>query len=273
VVEQVFRAVATADDLTACASRLSSEGDPVARIIGQRKLQELTEVRDPPKRKAAQDALLADLDAAVVPREVDGLIFDMLLQGVAEVDVPVEWKPEMYYTAGDSGFLTVLYLLQWRSTLHRFIELARLAEMDGNGTVLPALNAFRVGILQTTLPNQSAHRVTPAGVHIFFFNPARDAMNLCAEDGGAERKWEVAGSLQTQCAKVRDSVVAFFVSQAVALLGPLLQPVDPSAAAAKLVGMYLGSLQDKDLRHTYKDWQRMVRELRHTIPYKKRKSS
>jgi hypothetical protein len=197
----------------------------------------------------------------------------MLLQGVSLEDVPPEWNPSSFYTAGDGGFLTVLYILQWRSTMHRFIELARLATLDAEGTVLPALSTFRVGIMHSTTTAQSAHRVSPKGVHIFFFNPARESMNLCVEDGAEERKWEVAGSLQTQCAKVRDSVVAFFVAQAVALLAPLLQPVNASAAAAKLLGMYMGALQDKDLRHTYKDWQRMVRELRHTVPCKKRKFS
>jgi hypothetical protein len=241
-------------------------------------------------------------DACLSVRECDGFVFDVLLRGSpsppALDSLPPEWHPKTYYTSGDAGFLSILYLLQWRSTVQRFLELALTADFASSVAHQPLLRSllahFRVGILwesstSSSLPTCSDVRVTDDAEHIFFFNPSRESMLLkplrqpsssqsaSLEPDPVSSEWVVTGSLQTQYAKERDSVVAFFMAQALAVVTRVVRSCSSSSLArvsveSVLVGMYIGSQQDVDLKHTYKHWQRVVREFRQTIPSRKRRA-
>lgn len=200
-------------------------------------------------------------------RELEGLCFDVLIDRAHESSLPLEWQQDKFYTAGDAGFVSMLYLLQWASTVSRFMALARTAS-----SCLPT--QYRTGILWDGESGQcqSVHHVDTDGTHLFLFNPARAAMTLCPEMVLDGVEWRVDGSLQTQSARARDTVVSFFIAHAVHLLAPLISPHDPMQAALMLHGMYAGAVQVDDLRHNYKHWQRVVRELRQQVPVKKRRS-
>jgi hypothetical protein len=284
--------------------------NPLVRAIAYRR------ARDIRQRVITPSDLLNRLrDPFLSFRECDGFIFDVLFQAhpaalhdFANVSsLPNEWHPRDFYASGDTGFLSMLYLLQWRSTLQRLLELVLVAELPGLRLFIDSLmNNFRVGILwqqpekepgndargtrrekntaTAALPTYSTLRVLhdPAGgaakdQYLFFFNPSRLAMVLKPYHTGnlgavVPPSWVVTGSLQTQCAKQRDSVVAFFVAQAVTLIAQVCNAHAPNPSLESvLIGMYLGSLQEVDLKHTYKHWQRVIRELRQTIPSKKRR--
>jgi len=242
-------------------------------------------------------------DPCLRERECDGFIFDVLLRGSPMptlASLPPEWHPSTYFTAGDAGFLSILYLLQWRSTVQRFLELAVEANFESGASATTTtsqsllrslLSHFRVGVLWESappddpsfVPTCSEVRVAEEQQHIFFFNPSRESMMLRPlvnnASACAPAEWLVVGSLQTQYAKERDSVVAFFMAQALALVARVVRSCLPAVASASaspsvesvLVGMYIGSQQDVDLKHTYKQWQRVVREFRQTIPSRKRR--
>lgn len=205
-------------------------------------------------------------------REMEGLCFDVLVNSGQEASLPLEWQQDKFYTAGDAGFVSMLYLLQWASTVSRFMQLARSAQLPTSSTCLPAY--YRTGIVWDGDGGQcqSVHHVDTDGTHLFLFNPARAAMTLCPETVLDSVEWRVDGSLQTQSARARDTVVSFFIAHAVHLLAPLFMPHDPMQAALILHGMYAGAIQVDDLRHNYKNWQRVVRELRQQVPVKKRRS-
>ena len=253
-------------------------------------------------------------DACLSVRECDGFVFDVLLRGSPSpptlASLPPEWHPSTYFMSGDAGFLSILYLLQWRSTVQRFLELALTADFASSVAHQPLLRSllahFRVGILwepqsssSSSPPTCSDVRVTDDAEHIFLFNPSRESMLLkplaqpsssasllpsplvdaaaaATEPCPVSSEWVVTGSLQTQYAKERDSVVAFFMAQALALVTRVVRSCSSLSVArvsieSVLVGMYIGSQQDVDLKHTYKHWQRVVREFRQTIPSRKRR--
>ena len=291
LIKQVLMSLALCADPLAWVHALVDSGNSLVWAIGIRR------ARDIVQRQISQSDLLARLsDASLCARECDGFIFDILFCSPAEgvststlcESLPPEWSPHEFYAVGDSGFLSMLYLLQWRSSLQRFIELALTANIDGTqGLLSSLLTSFRVGILwdfnTENPPVQSYVRevVTASGEknYIFFFNPSPGSMvlkpyNSTNYKDTVSPDWIVLGSLQTQCAKQRDSIIAFFTAQAVSLVSKLCDSVagaSSSNTACALIGMYLGSLHRVDLKHTYKHWQRVIRELRQSIPSKKRR--
>ncbi len=210
-------------------------------------------------------------------RESEGIAFDILLMSDAGT-LPLEWQPVEFYSSGDAAFISMLYLHQWNSTLRRIYALASEAGFVDTASmhILPELEGLRGGIVwhEGDSVYQSQHRRTSAGEHLFFFNPSARAFTLQNSSAlVASPEWMVTASLQTQTARVRDSVVAFFVAQAVALMAPLLCPRAPVSAAVTLMGMYEGSVQQHDLRHEYREWQKRVRTLRQRVPTRKRRLS
>ena len=286
---------AAIDEASASAHNPLPEAmNPLVRAIAYRR------ARDIRQRVITPDDLLNRLRNPFLSfRECDGFIFDVLFQAgpatlhdfATVASLPNEWNPREFYASGDTGFLSMLYLLQWRSTLQRLLELVLVAELPGMRLFIDSLmNNFRVGIVWQTesrsgeLPTYSTLRVLhdPSGVaakeqYLFLFNPSRLAMVLKPYNTGnlgaiVPPTWVVTGSLQTQCAKQRDSVVAFFVAQAVSLIAQVCNAHVPNPSLESvLIGMYLGTLQEVDLKHTYKHWQRVIRELRQTIPSKNRR--
>lgn len=276
-------------ELASSAAATSTTGNPLVTAVVLRRTRDI----------AQRVITAADLhrrldDPCLRERECDGFIFDVLLRGSPVptlASLPPEWHPSTYFTAGDAGFLSILYLLQWRSTVQRFLELAVEANFASATTHQPLLRTllahFRVGVLWESAgpapsfaPTCSEVRVTAEEQqHIFFFNPSRESMMLRPlVNASTSADWLVVGSLQTQYAKERDSVVAFFMAQALALVARVVRSCSPAAPASALpsiesvlVGMYIGSQQDVDLKHTYKQWQRVVREFRQTIPSRKRR--
>lgn len=228
------------------------------------------------QRRTTQAKLSAALSLpSEALRELEGVCFDVLMEQGCESSLPLEWQQDKFYTAGDAGFVSMLYLLQWHSTVARFMQLARAAQLST--LLLPA--AYRTGIVWVgeQVEGQhggqgSCHFVDADNTHLFLFNPARACMTLCPDGVLDTVEWRVDGSLQTQSARARDTVVSFFIAHAVHLIAPLLMPHDPMQAALVLHGMYAGAIQDDDLRHNYKQWQRVVRELRQQVPVKKRRS-
>ena len=292
-IKQVLLSLALCADPLAWVQTLVDSGNSLVWAIGIRR------ARDIVQRQISQSDLLARLnDASLCARECDGFIFDILFcsppPGASTAtlceSLPSEWSPQEFYVVGDSGYLSMLYLLQWRSSLQRFIELAVTANIDGTqGLLSGLLTSFRVGILwdfnTDTPPVQSYVRevTTATGQknYIFFFNPSPASMilkpyNSTNYKDTVSPDWIVLGSLQTQCAKQRDSIIAFFTAQAVSLVSKLIDSVTGggnTSTPCALVGMYLGSLHRVDLKHTYKHWQRVIRELRQSIPSKKRRAS
>ena len=291
-IKQVLSSLALCADPLAWVQTLVDTGNSLVWAIGIRR------ARDIVQRQISQSDLLARLsDASLCARECDGFIFDILFcsppHGASAStlceSLPPEWSPQEFYAVGDSGFLSMLYLLQWRSSLQRFIELALTANIDGTqGLLSGLLTSFRVGILwdfnTESPPVQSYVRevLTASGEknYIFFFNPSSSSMilkpyNSTNYKDAVSPDWIVRGSLQTQCAKQRDSIIAFFTAQAVSLVSKLIDSVAGASSgntACALIGMYLGSLNRVDLKHTYKHWQRVIRELRQSIPSKKRRA-
>lgn len=203
-------------------------------------------------------------------RELEGLCFDVLVESGHHASLPLEWQQDKFYSAGDAGFVSMLYLLQWHSTVSRFVEIARAAQYPTS--FIPT--SYRTGIVWQgeNTHTQSCHYVDADGTHLFLFNPARASMMLCPEAALDSMEWRVDASLQTQSARARDTVVSFFIAHAVHLIAPLLAPPNPMQAALVLHGMYAGAIQDDDLRHNYRNWQKVVRELRQQVPVKKRRS-
>ena len=285
--------LASAEDVSVWLQSLSHDMNPLVRAVIVRR------ARDIYQRSITSADLRNRLrDESLSFRECDGFIFDMLFQGGHDVStnfiLPGEWNPTTFYQSGDSGFVSMLYLLQWRSTLQRMIELAVIANIDGTrGILTNLLNTFRVGVMWGSTTGDSPPSVfadirlikstSGESQYAFFFNPSRVSMilkpyNKLNVKDVLSSDWVVTASLQTQCAKNRDSVIAFFIAQAVSLMTKLLFSViegdrveNSRNVSSTLIGMYLGSLHDFDLRHTYKHWQRVVRELRQSIPTKKRR--
>lgn len=288
-----LQSLACADDVSVWLQSLSHDMNPLVRAVIVRR------ARDIYQRSITPGDLQNRLrDESLSFRECDGFIFDILVHGGRDVStkliLPAEWNPTTFYRSGDSGFVSMLYLLQWRSTLQRMIELAVIANLDGTrGILANLLNTFRVGVMwggttvDSTPPIFSDIRLIKSTSgelqYAFFFNPSRVSMilkpyNKLNVKDVLSSDWVVTASLQTQCAKNRDSVIAFFIAQAVSLMTKLLFSVmegdgveNSRNVSSTLIGMYMGSLHDFDLRHTYKHWQRVVRELRQSIPTKKRR--
>lgn len=272
----VLRSLASCDDVRAWITALDTNSDmnPLVRAVATRR------ATDVGKKMLLQTDLKERLESETLcAREMDGVAFDILLLDNATLDnVPSGWKPDTIVATEDEGFLNMIYIHQWRATLERFIELAREAAFPHTEALLHALSHFRTGILWS--PREEAgvtctHRQTSEGEHIFLFNPAPGCMVLKLQPT-SQTEWQVAGCLQTQCAKQRDVVVALFVRYAVRLLADLIHitsGADATHVASTLFGMYMGSLQAVDLRHHYKQTQRTVRELRQAMPVtsKKRK--
>ena len=284
--------LAQAPDATIWLQSLRHDMNPFVKAVVARRARDIVH-----RTITAQDLLNRLSDGPLSLRECDGFIFDILLKergcsiSSSISTLPPEWNPRKFYLTGDVGFLNMLYLLQWRSTLQRFIQLAIIADMDGTSVMLSTLiNTFRVGILiesagavsgQNAVTGQNAvfSDIRVVGDHhLFLFNPSRSTMVLKPYTKTGEEvmtsDWVVSASLQTQCAKQRDSVIAFFIAQAVSLVTRLLcenRKLAASDVSSVLIGMYLASLHDVDLKHSYKHWQRVVRELRQSIPNKKRR--
>lgn len=272
----VLRSLAICDDVRTWITQLDSMPDtnPLVRAVATRRAVDVQ------KKVLLQHDLKERLESEVMcAREMDGIAYDILLLDDATLaDVPSGWQPNTIVATEDSGFLNMIYIHQWRATLERFIELAREAAFPQTEALLTALTHFRTGILwslQEEAGVACTHRQTSTGDHIFMFNPAPGCMVLKLEPT-SQTEWHVTGSLQTQCAKQRDVVVALFVRYAVRLLADLIHitsGADATHVASTLFGMYVGSLQAVDLRHHYKQTQRTVRELRQAMPVasKKRK--
>lgn len=267
LVSELQALTATHDVLSHVQNVMESETiNPVVKAVVSQRAAIISQRRTTPAKLAATLAVRVD-----ALRELEGVCFDLLVEQGHEGTVPVEWQQDKFYTAGDAGFVSMLYLLQWHSTVARFVGLARAAQFPS--AHIPA--SFRTGILWQgeNAHVQSCHHVDLDGTHLFLFNPARSSMLLCPEAAAAEGvEWRVDASLQTQSARARDTVVSFFIAHAVHLVAPLLLPHDPMQAALVLHGMYAGAIQDDDLRHNYRNWQKVVRELRQQVPVKKRRS-
>jgi hypothetical protein len=307
-----LQVLANTENVSLWLQSLSHDMNPLVRAVVVRR------ARDIYQRSITSEDLRNRLrDESLSFRECDGFIFDILVQEGYDLNInanlPVEWNPSTFYQSGDSGFVSMLYLLQWRSTLQRMIELAVIANIDGTREILSnLLNTFRVGVMWGNITDTKKGSNPPNGVdrsqsvsdevpppvfsdirlikstsgesqYVFFFNPSRVAMILKPYNKTDVKKvlssdWVVNASLQTQCARNRDSVIAFFIAQSVSLMTKLLFSLiegdrveNIRNVSSTLIGMYMGSLHDFDLRHTYKHWQRVVRELRQSIPTKKRR--
>lgn len=216
-----------------------------------------------------EDAKAAIRDALQSPLTVlpfsDGIVFDLLLNNVSMEAVPSYFHPlHLLSDAEGVGFFTMLYLLQWRNTLTRLVEVAhtRVAELGGQRVTaaLASLKTFRTGLLVQSPEHamvRSIHRVVD-GSHCFFINLGnRDMFELGSRN-----------CLQQQRAEDRNVVVAYFFGEALKLLPPLLQPDHCAHAAAVLTEGYMASLKPKcetNLTKVYERTQFMVRRIRQEV--------
>ncbi|NBO10312.1 MAG: RNA polymerase sigma factor RpoE, partial [Methylophilaceae bacterium] len=52
-----------------------------------------------------------ELRTAITLRELEGLCFDVLVESGHHASLPLEWQQDKFYSAGDAGFVSMLYLL------------------------------------------------------------------------------------------------------------------------------------------------------------------
>lgn len=265
--------------------REKDDGNSLVRALTVRRARGILQ-----RTITVQDLLTRLEDENLSLRECDGCVFDILFMSPGDRTtaellqlLPQEWQPREFYLAGDVGFLSMLYLLQWRSSLQRFMELAICADME-SVLMTAMLQSFRTGIVWQVEPATPLYSdvrevigANGSKQYIFLFNPSPSTLNLRPSRRAGEvvsEDWMVVGSLQTQSAKQRDSVIAFFMAQAVLLVSRVIESRGKvSDVAATLIGLYMGCLHDVDLKHSYKQWQRVIRELRQTIPTKKRRAT
>lgn len=218
--------------------------------------------------------------------EMEGLVFDVLLQGVTLDAVPCYFHPSTFCDdVQGAGYLTMLYLLQWRQTLQRFIEVAQERSLELTELcpdLLPSLAHFRAGVIVQgahCTPIKSVHRFLPAAAgtraqHSFLINlSGHDVLNMHSKS-----------TLQQQRAEDRNVVVAFFIGQALQLLAPLLCPSNCSHASSVLTEGYFAALKPKSLTNLAKMYERMqsvarkfrqevcaLKQLQHVRSNRKRK--
>lgn len=265
-------------ELTATTDALSAGDHPPDRMHPLATLVFRKRGRDMQQRLLSQSDLAARLSTETgTLQELNGLVYDVILQQCTLAEVPSEWNPSLFHTLPETGFLTVLYMLQWRHSLERFVDMAKISGAD---FVVPVhhLESFRVGILwqsrQVPLL-QSLFRQLADGTFLFVFNAGRDAFSV--KPGGAQNvaDFVVAGALQTQSAKQRDTVTSFFLSQALYLVSAALTGGVGSDGHAHvmslLLGIYMSNLHAYDLRHDYKNNQAVVRDLRALLPLSRRR--
>lgn len=195
--------------------------------------------------------------------EMEGLVFDLCMQGHTLDSLPPYFHPATFCDDPQgAGYLTMLYLLQWRQTLKRFLEVAheRVHELPGASQMLPLLAHFRVGILVQApgvTPCKSTHRMC-ANEHSFFINlSGHDVLNMHSKS-----------TLQQQRAEDRNVVVAYFMGQALNLLGDVLCPGDAKRAVAVLTEGYFAALKPKsmlNLAKLYERMQGMARKFRQEV--------
>lgn len=189
-----------------------------------------------------------------VVTELEGLVFDLMCQGLTLDAVPPYFHPSTFCDdVHGAGYLTMLYLLQWRQTLQRFIEVAQersLEFTEMSPGLLSSLTHFRVGVIVQgphCTPVKSMHRVLPGEQHSFLINlSGHDVLNMHSKS-----------TLQQQRAEDRNVVVAFFIGQALQLLGPLLCPSNSAHGSAILTEGYFAALKPKSLSNLAKMYERM----------------
>lgn len=185
--------------------------------------------------------------------EMEGVVFDLLLQHCTLATMPPYFHPTSFCEESHgNGFLTILYLTQWRQTLKRLIEVAHEQRhvMKGCDAVLDELQQFRVGILVQGAGCpviKSLHRALPqvsgATHHVFFINlQEHDVFHQSARS-----------SLQQQRAEDRNAVVASFFGEALRLLGGVLG----HDHVATLSEGYFGALKPKSLNNLAKVYERV----------------
>jgi hypothetical protein len=198
--------------------------------------------------------------------EMEGLVFDLVLEDTTLDQVPPYLHPTTFCDdVQGAGYLTVLYLLQWRQTLRRLVEVAqeRAAELD---LLDPALltrlcTTMRVGILsqgERCKVVKSMHRDLGGGQHTFLINLDHHVLFQLT----------CKSTLQQQRAEDRNVVVAYFIGEALKLLGPLLCPRESTHAVATLSQGYFGALKPKALTNLAKVYERMqgvVRKFRQEV--------
>jgi hypothetical protein len=265
--------LATAVDVFALIDHPPERMHALAVVVFKRRGRDIQQRLLPQHELAARVAT----DAGTL-QELSGLVFDVVLQQCSLAEVPPEWNPNLFFTLPDIGFLTVLYMLQWRNSVERFIEMAKLAAMDNTAPLIAQLDTFRVGILwqgRHAPLTQSLHRQLQCGTHLFAFNAGRDAFSVKPGSTHNMADFLVVGALQTQSAKQRDTVTSFFLSQALHLVsGVLAGGMNTERHAhvmSLLLGIYMSNLHAYDLRHDYRNNQATARDLRQLLPVSRRR--
>jgi hypothetical protein len=217
-------------------------------------------------RPHEQDELKATLrDALETPLKVltvsDGIVFDLLLNNMSLHELPSYFHPlHLLDDAEGVGFYTMLYLLQWRNTLTRLIEVVGERSREFGEGAAASLATFRTGLLVQPgegVVVKSVHRIVDS-THCFFINLGnRDMFEL----GGRN-------CLQQQRAEDRNVVVAYFFGEALKLLTPLIQSDNCAHVAAVLTEGYMASLKPKcmtNLGKVYERTQHLVRRIRQEV--------
>ena len=212
-----------------------------------------------------QDSVKSDLRAALETpldtlRVCDGIVFDVLLHNTSLENIPSYFHPTALVDDAEGvGLYTVLYLLQWRFTLTRLVEVIgeRSHELRCDAA---SFARFRTGLLVQSpgcVLVKSAHRVVD-GTHCFCINLGnRDMFQL----GGKN-------CLQQQRAEDRNVVVAYLFGEALKLLAPLVQGDAQVNVAAVLTEGYMAALKPKcftNLAKVYERTQHLVRRIRQEV--------